>query len=121
MTDAALGLISQLVVMFTADGKSFVALSVMLVRLCVAPELTTTVNDVALAALNDTVAPFDVRPACTDAVRGKDRKRCYGDGKGAESTHAGGTLRRVTGQRRVRMSLCWSSLAGLIRLLRPRP
>jgi hypothetical protein len=64
-------LISQLVVMCTADGKLFVALSAMLVRLWVAPVFTATVNDVALTALNDTVAPFDVRPACADAFAAK--------------------------------------------------
>jgi hypothetical protein len=54
---------SQLVVMLTADGKLFVALSVMLAMLCVPPEFTAIVNEVAFTALNDTVATFDVRPA----------------------------------------------------------
>ena len=66
-TDAADGLMSQLVVMLTADGKLFVALSVMLAMLCVPPEFTATVSDVALTALSDTEPTFDVRPACAEA------------------------------------------------------
>ena len=34
---------------------------------------------------------FDVSRLAT--LRGEDRERCYGNGEGAESTHAGGTLR----------------------------
>ena len=62
---------SQLVVMFTADEKLFVALSVIAAMLCVAPEFTATVRDVAFTALNDTVATFDIRPACADALAAK--------------------------------------------------
>lgn len=40
-------------------------------------------------------------------TRSRRRSRSLLRQRGAESTHAGGTLRGVTGQRRVRMSLCW--------------
>lgn len=54
--------------MLTVDGKSFVALSVIELRLCVPPEFTVTVNDGDFTALSDTVAPLDVSPACAEAV-----------------------------------------------------
>ena len=71
MTEAADGLMSHVVVILTADGKLLTALSVSAAMLCDAPEFTTTVNDVAFVALNDTVSMFDVRPACADAFAAK--------------------------------------------------
>jgi hypothetical protein len=67
VTEAADGLMSHAVVMLTDDGKSFVAPSVIVAMLCVPPEFTVTVNDEDFTALKETVAVFDVSPACAEA------------------------------------------------------
>ena len=59
---------SHAVVMFTDDGKLFVVPSVIEAMLCVPPEFTVTVSEDDFVALNETVATFDVRPACAEAV-----------------------------------------------------
>lgn len=119
VTDAALGLISHAVVMFTADGKLFTALSVIDAMLCDAPEFTVTVNDVDFDALNDTVSMFDVRPAwpyafdakiASVATTGRLRSRIMQEipGGGVTETGAGCAV------------LCWSAQTELIRSLHPR-
>ena len=121
VTAAAVGLMSQLVVMFTADGKLLVAPSVMLAMLCVPPEFTATVNEVAFTALKDTVATFDVKPAWAEAfavtivnaarATGRVRSRSIQAVPGEGDRDAARNCNR---------SLCWSAQTGLIRTLLPR-